>query len=95
MLLLVQRDRCFFKDPFQKSAINFWTFFILKGIKKVYFIACEHRLQLDNRQTCQKSEDNRRLPLFTIPIDIGENTFTTLNGHEHRGSVQQSVEQTA
>ncbi len=56
----------------------------------MFLIALEHQLQIDYPQTPRKSEDDNRIPLITIPIDIGENTFTTLCLLEHRGSVQQS-----
>ena len=52
-------------------------------------IGVNHKLQVDYPQTLRKSENNNTIPLFTISIDIGENTFPTPCLLEHRGSVQQ------
>jgi hypothetical protein len=52
-------------------------------------MAIEHNLQTDYQQTFLKTENDNRIPFITIPIVIGENTFTTLCLLEHRGSVQQ------
>jgi len=52
-----------------------------------------HRLareHFDYQQTLRKTENDHRIPLITITIDIAENAFTMLCPLEHRGSVQQS-----
>ena len=49
----------------------------------------EDKFQIDYPQNLRKSENDNRIALITIPINIGENTFTTLCLPEHRGSVQQ------
>jgi hypothetical protein len=64
-------------------------FFTHRDIKKVLLIAIDHKLQVDYPQTLEKNETDNRILLITIPIDIGENTFTTLYLPGHRGSVQQ------
>jgi hypothetical protein len=38
----------------------------------------EDKFQIDYPQNLRKSENDNRIALITIPIDIGENTFTTL-----------------
>ena len=58
------------------------------GYEKRLLTAVEHKLRIDYPQTLPKSANNNTMPLITIPIDIGENTFTTLCLLEHRGSVQ-------
>jgi hypothetical protein len=65
-------------------------FFIHRDIKKVLLIAIEHKLQIEYRQTLRINENNNRIPLVTIPIDIGENTFPVFCLPGLRGSVQQS-----
>jgi len=54
----------------------------------VLLIAIDHKLQLDYPQTQQKSDTNDHPALITIPINIGENTFTTFGPFNQRGSVQ-------
>jgi len=75
---------------FYKTSIKCWRFFIQQDIKKLFLIALEHKFQMDYHQNLKKSENGNRISLITIPIDIGEKTFTTLCLLEHRGSVQQS-----
>ncbi len=56
----------------------------------MFLIESEHKLQIDYPQTLRITEKDNQIPLITIPIDIGENTFTMLCPLAHRGSVQQS-----
>lgn len=64
-------------------------FFIQRSIKKGLLMLIEHNLQIDDQKILPNYENGHRIPLFTIPINIGENTFTVLCLLEHRGSVQQ------
>jgi len=45
---------------------------------------------IDDQQTLKKSDTNNRIPLITIPINIGENILTVFCPLNHRGSVQHS-----
>jgi hypothetical protein len=53
-------------------------FFIQRDIKKAFLIEVEHKLQIEYQQTLRKTENDNQIPLITIPIDIGDNTFTML-----------------
>jgi hypothetical protein len=61
-----------------KSGAIFVYLFISATLKSVFLIEVEHKLQIDYQQTLRKTENDNRIPLITIPIDIGENTFTML-----------------
>jgi hypothetical protein len=50
----------------------------------------DHKLQIDYQQTLRTSDTDISIPIITIPIDIGEATFTMFCRLEYRGSVQHS-----